>query len=68
MSQCLVQGHNTMTPVRLQPVALRSQVKLSTTEPLCSLFALTGYTVYHNQLIELKNLPGCNIGWLVGCN
>ena len=27
-----------MTPVRLEPVALRSQVKHSTTEPLRSLF------------------------------
>ena len=26
-----------MTPVKLQPAALRSQVKHSTTEPLCSL-------------------------------
>ena len=29
-----------MTPVRLEPVALRSQVKHSTTEPLCSLLGV----------------------------
>ena len=30
---CLAQGHNTVTPVRLEPTALRSWVKHSTTEP-----------------------------------
>ena len=29
---CLAKGHNTVTPVRLKPAALRSQVKHSTTE------------------------------------
>ena len=33
---CLVQRHNTVTPVRLKPTALQSQVKHSTTEPLRS--------------------------------
>ena len=33
---CLAQGHNTVTPVRLEPAAHRSRVKHSTTEPLCS--------------------------------
>ena len=33
---CLAQGHNAMMPVRLEPTALWSQVKHSTTEPLCS--------------------------------
>ena len=33
---CLVKGHNPVTPVRLEPVALRSQGKHSTTEPLRS--------------------------------
>ena len=32
----LAQGHNTMTPVRLQPAAPRSCVKHSITEPLRS--------------------------------
>ena len=34
---CLAQGHNTVTPVRLEPAAPRSRVKHSTTEPLRSL-------------------------------
>ena len=33
---CLAQEHNTVTPVRLERAAPRSQVKHSTTEPLCS--------------------------------
>ena len=32
----LAQGHNAVTPVRLEPAALRSRVKHSTTEPLRS--------------------------------
>ena len=35
---CLAQRHNAVTPVRLEPTALQSQVKHSTTEPLCSLW------------------------------
>ena len=34
---CLAQGHNTVTPVKLEPVAPRSRVKHSITEPLFSL-------------------------------
>ena len=33
---CLAQGHNAVTPMRLEPPALRSLVKQSTTEPLSS--------------------------------
>ena len=33
---CIAQGHNAATPVRIEPTALRSPVKHSTTEPLCS--------------------------------
>ena len=33
---CLAQGHNAVTPVRLEPGAPQSQVKHSTTEPLHS--------------------------------
>ena len=33
---CLAQGHNAVTPVRLEPVAPQSRVKHSTTEPLRS--------------------------------
>ena len=32
----LAQGHNAVPPVRLEPAALRSRVKHSTTEPLRS--------------------------------
>ena len=31
---CLAQGHNAVTPARLEPAAPRAQVKHSTTEPL----------------------------------
>ena len=31
---CLAQGHNAVTPMRLEPLAPRSRVKHSTTEPL----------------------------------
>ena len=31
---CLAQGHKAVTPVRLEPAALRSRVKQSTIEPL----------------------------------
>ena len=34
---CLAQGYNAVTPMRLEPVAPRSQVKHSSTEPLLSL-------------------------------
>ena len=34
----MLKDHNAVTPVRLEPAALRSQVKHSTTEPLRSLF------------------------------
>ena len=35
-SMCLAQGHNTVTPVRLEPAAPLSKVKHSTTEvPVC---------------------------------
>ena len=33
---CLAEGHNAVTPVRLEPAVSRSQVKYSNTEPLRS--------------------------------
>ena len=33
---CFAKGHNTVTPVRLEPAAPLFRVKYSTTEPLCS--------------------------------
>ena len=48
---CLAQGHNTVNPVRLEPTAPRSQVKHSTSEPLCSLQRLSRlnliFRLYH---------------------
>ena len=38
---CLAQGHNAVTPVRLVHAAPRSQVKHSTTEPLCSISGIS---------------------------
>ena len=43
---CLTHGHNAVTPVRLDPVAPRSPVKHSTTEPLRS-----HHFIYPHQLI-----------------
>ena len=34
---CVAQGHSAVTPVRLEPMVLRSRIKHSTTEPLRSL-------------------------------
>ena len=39
---CLAQGHNVVTPMRLQPAAPRSQVKHSNIDLLRSLFAPAG--------------------------
>ena len=36
---CLAQGHKAVTVVRLEPAALQSRVKHSTTEPPCYLAA-----------------------------
>ena len=42
--ECLAQGHNTVTPVRLEPTIPRSRVEHSTTEPprFSSLYCLSG--------------------------
>ena len=37
---CLAEGHNEVTPVRLEPATPRSQDKYSTTEPLGSLYIM----------------------------
>ena len=42
---CLAHGHNSVMRVKLEPTALRSRVKLSTTEPLCSLFSILSASV-----------------------
>ena len=45
-----------MTPVRLEPVALRSRVKLSTTEPLRSLYRTALYQGYILPLIDYGSI------------
>ena len=58
---CLAQGHNAVTPVRLEPAALRSRVKHSTTEPLRShsiistLFAYGNIVRYDTALVDLTS-------------
>ena len=49
---CLAQGHNTVTPVRLEPGTSRSRVKHSSTEPLRSLW----YKVKHKHLFNALNM------------
>ena len=45
-----------MTPVRLEPAALRSRVKHSTTEPLRSLFLHLCYGAYRKKICILDTL------------
>ena len=54
----LAQGHNTVTPVRLEPEAPRSRLKHSTTEPLCSLRLVEGMTliVHFSQFFPMINV------------
>ena len=47
---CLAQGHNAVTPARLEPAALRSRIKHSTTEPLRSLLHLLFFTFCKNTI------------------
>ena len=59
---CLAQGHNTVTLVRLEPASPRSQVKNSTTEPLCCLLKklplarkqLNVYAQLYNGVVDLN--------------
>ena len=46
---CSTSGHNAVTPMRLEPAALRSRVKHSTTEPLRSRVHVTIYRKACNQ-------------------
>ena len=50
----LAQGHNAVTPVRLEPAALQSRVKHSTTEPLRSL---------HYFLRNVAKFLECTVSW-----
>ena len=64
---CLAQGYNAVTPVRLEPVALWSPVKHSTTEPLHSLHAdgtdwnfFENINSVKNQITKnLESYPAC---------
>ena len=56
---CLVQGHNAVTPVRLEPAAPRSRVKHSTTEPL-SLWAPIRALVICNHWLNTQSLSAKN--------
>ena len=52
---CLAQGHNTVTPVRIEPAAPLSRVKHSTTEPLGSLvFVVMLGSLPIFQVVEIK--------------
>ena len=51
---CLAQGHNPVMPMRLEPVAPRSRVKHSTTEPLRSLGETSIFCV-----LSLKSFRQC---------
>ena len=59
---CRAQGHNAVTPVRLKPLALRSLVKHSTTEPLCSQSCVI--TKVYDLLGQLSYIY--NAWWLSG--
>ena len=55
------QGHNDVTPVKLEPAASRSQVKHSTTEPLRSHSVNVAYirvpSIYQNIFISETTMP-----------
>ena len=59
---CLALRYNTVMPVRLKPAAAQSQVKHSTTEPLCSLCAASWQT---NKVAYVSSedldLGGCRL-------
>ena len=60
---CLVQGHDAVMPMRLEPAAPRSRVKHSTTEPLRSQYIIVFFSypsvlayvlgTQKNRLIEM---------------
>ena len=54
---CLAQGHNAVTPARLEPTTPRSRGKHSTTEPLCSLKIDTKLNQTHSP-IPVHTAPG----------
>ena len=68
---CLPQGHNTVTPVRLEPAAPRSWVKHSITEPLGSLAKgdVTFLICIHSRLtLPLAIVVICNSKCIAATN
>ena len=57
---CLAQGHNPVTPVRLEPAAPRSRVKYSTTEPLRS------PVICILSLTSISEQSRRHLSWIVG--
>ena len=53
---CLAQGHNAVTPVRLEPATLQSQDKHSTTEPLAPLTCITDQSNLNGDLFLCTTL------------
>ena len=51
---CLAQRHNAVTPVRLEPAAPQSRVKLSTTEPLRSHWLLVVSSNYLKKIHDFS--------------
>ena len=55
---CLAEGHNAVTPVRLEPAALQSRVKRSTTEPQHLLLHSIQYVTHYT---EKGHWPKCDM-------
>ena len=80
MINVLAEGHNAVTPVRLEPAAPRSRVKHSTTEPLrsqnldsnCRILQNDVPITRNNDTSKQKSLPDeqrvCALGWLYKIN
>ena len=56
---CLAQGHNAVTPVRLNPAVPRSRVKHSTTQPLHSDLIYNETCLKRPQKDKTKLLKSC---------
>ena len=62
---CLAQGHNAVSPVRLDPATIRSRLKYSTVEPLRSQYGVNesktkqaeGLRLHVESRGELKSFP-----------
>ena len=63
---CLAQRHNAVMPVRLEPTALRSRVKHSTTEPLRSLHMDPDEHTFESKIVIVFLSSTLNI--CLGCS